>query len=169
MSKTHVPLDQTRDNPHQPRLDVGDIESLAETILEHGLRQLPEGRNLERLMTTVEEDGHEWQLKTLGEGSYEAMVQVSGTSKIKIAEGSTPADALQSAYNAAKNVRDSDIGTVVPSDVDILLSAGGQEMWDEDAAEEASIASLLAAYRVAGARQEPWRTELIEEVKDIET
>ena len=44
MSKTHVPLDQVRDNPHQPRLDIGDVNALAETILQHGLRQLPEAR-----------------------------------------------------------------------------------------------------------------------------
>lgn len=46
MSKTHVPLDQITDNPHQSRLDASKVEGLAETILEHGLRQLPEGRLL---------------------------------------------------------------------------------------------------------------------------
>ncbi len=46
MSKTYVPLDQIRSNPHQSRLDIGDVERLAESILEHGLRQLPEGRLL---------------------------------------------------------------------------------------------------------------------------
>lgn len=44
MSKTHVPLDQVEDNPYQSRIDTGDVESLAEKILEHGLRQLPEAR-----------------------------------------------------------------------------------------------------------------------------
>jgi ParB-like chromosome segregation protein Spo0J len=46
MSKTHVPLDQIRDNPHQARIGIGDVEGLADTILKHGLRQLPEARLL---------------------------------------------------------------------------------------------------------------------------
>lgn len=44
MSKTHVPLTRIEDNPYQSRIDTGDVESLAEKILEHGLRQLPEAR-----------------------------------------------------------------------------------------------------------------------------
>jgi ParB-like chromosome segregation protein Spo0J len=68
MSKTHVPLDQLRDNPHQARLDVGDVDGLAETILEHGLRQLPEARLLvdgkqpSYSSYTTAHDG-EWYLK----------------------------------------------------------------------------------------------------------
>lgn len=46
MSRTHVPLGQIEDNPYQPRMDVGDVESLAEAILKHGMRQLPEARLL---------------------------------------------------------------------------------------------------------------------------
>jgi len=118
---------------------------------------------LRMVIDAVEADGHDWQLKTLGQGSYEAMVQVSGTSQIKIAEGSSPADALQDAYDSARGP-DDDIGQVVPEQVDTLLSADGEEMWDEEAAEIATIASLLVAHRVAGARQEQWRTQLITDV-----
>jgi ParB-like chromosome segregation protein Spo0J len=44
MSKTYVPFTRIEDNPYQSRIDTGDVESLAEKILEHGLRQLPEAR-----------------------------------------------------------------------------------------------------------------------------
>jgi len=44
MSKTHVPLDQIEDSPHQVRIDTGDLKGLAQSILANGLRQLPEGR-----------------------------------------------------------------------------------------------------------------------------
>jgi ParB-like chromosome segregation protein Spo0J len=47
MSKTQVPLDQINDNPNQVRIDTGNVDSLAEKILEHGLRQLPEARILD--------------------------------------------------------------------------------------------------------------------------
>ena len=47
MSKTQVPLDQINDNPNQVRIDIGSVDSLAEQILEHGLRQLPEARILD--------------------------------------------------------------------------------------------------------------------------
>jgi hypothetical protein len=63
---------------------------------------------------------------------------------------------------AAKEDTDS-IGPVDPETVDRLLSADGIDMWDEDVAAEASIPSLLVAHRVAGARQETWRTRLIAE------
>jgi hypothetical protein len=119
--------------------------------------------HLPMVIDAVEADGHDWQLKTLGQGSYEAMVQVNGTSQIKIAEGATPAGALQSAWHSAQDVPADQIGSVNESDVDRLLSADGTEMWDDQAAEEASIASLLVAHRVAGQRQETWRTTLIAE------
>jgi len=44
MSKTQIPLSLITDSPYQARIDTGDVKSLAETILEHGLRQIPEGR-----------------------------------------------------------------------------------------------------------------------------
>lgn len=46
MSKTHVRFEFVEDNPYQSRIDTGNVEGLAENILEHGLRQLPEGRLL---------------------------------------------------------------------------------------------------------------------------
>lgn len=46
MSKTFVPLTLITDSPYQARIDTGDTEALAKTILEHGLRQLPEARLL---------------------------------------------------------------------------------------------------------------------------
>ena len=119
--------------------------------------------HLPMAIDAVEADGHDWQLKTIGQGSYEAMVQVNGTSQIKIAEGSTPAGALQSAWHSAQDLPADQIGSVDEPEVDRLLSADGTEMWDDQAAEEASIASLLVAHRVAGQRQETWRTELIAE------
>jgi len=119
--------------------------------------------HLSTIIDAVEADGHDWKLKTLGQGSYEAMVQVNGTSQIKIAEGTTPAAALRSAWHSAQDVPAGEIGSVNEPEVDRLLSADGTEMWDDQAAEEASIASLLVAHRVAGERQETWRTTLIAE------
>jgi len=62
----------------------------------------------------------------------------------------------------------SDVGHVDQEEVSALLSCEDPEsMWDDDAASSASIASLLVAHRVAGQRQETWRTQLIaEEVQE---
>jgi len=76
--------------------------------------------------------------------------------------GDTAAGALFDAYMAAKEDTDP-IGPVDPDTVDQILSADGIDMWDESVAAEASIPSLLVAHRVAGARQETWRTRLIAE------
>jgi len=118
-------------------------------------------RYLSGLIDAVERDGCDWKLQSLDEGHYQGTVQNGG--KAHIAEGSTPAEALQGAYDAATGVPADKIGSVNESDVDRLLSADGTEMWDDQAAEEASIASLLVAHRVAGERQETWRTKLIAE------
>jgi ParB family chromosome partitioning protein len=127
----------------------------------------PSDSNTERsahllmVIDAVEADGHDWKLQSLDEGYYQGTVQNGG--KSHIAEGATPAEALQSAWHSAQDVPADEIGSVDPSDVDQLLSADGTEMWDDQAAEEASIASLLVAHRVAGQRQETWRTTLIAE------
>ena len=113
------------------------------------------------VIDAVEADGHDWKLQSFNEGHYQGTVQNGGTAHI--AEGSTPAEALQAAWHSAQNVPADKIGTIDRSDVDRLLSADGTEMWDDQAAGEASIASLLVAHRVAGERQETWRTQLIAE------
>ena len=116
---------------------------------------------LTTVIEAVEADGHDWKLQSLDEGHYQGTVQNGGTAHI--AEGTTPAGALQSAWHSAQEVSNEEIGQVNPADVDLLLSADGEEMWEPVAAEEASIASLLVAHRVAGQRQETWRTTLIAE------
>jgi hypothetical protein len=115
-------------------------------------------RYLSGLIDAVERNGCDWKLQSLDEGHYQGTVQNGGTAHM--AEGSTPAEALQAAWHSAQDVPADEIGTVGRSDVDTLLNAG-EDMWDDQAAKEASIASLLVAHRVAGARQETWRTELI--------
>jgi hypothetical protein len=117
--------------------------------------------HLPMVIDAVEADGHDWKLQSLDEGYYQGTVQNGG--KAHIAEGVTPAEALQGAYDAATGVPADKIGSVNESDVNRLLSADGTEMWDDQAAKEASIASLLVAHRVAGERQETWRTTLIAE------
>jgi len=63
-------------------------------------------------------------------------------------------------YTDIKVPEKNPVGRVNPDEIDQILSAG-EEMWEEAAAEQASIASLLVAHRVAGVRQETWRTELV--------
>jgi len=116
-------------------------------------------RHLSEVIAQVEADGHEWQIKTVGPRGYEALIRTSGAPEI--AEGDTPADALQSAH---LSVQGADVGQVIPAQVDELLSGDGVDMWNEDAAARATIASLLVAHRVAGARQEAWRTREIADV-----
>jgi len=70
---------------------------------------------------------------------------------------------LDGAVSSVEALNDNPIGPVDPDTVDRLLSADGIDMWDESVADEASIPSLLVAHRVAGARQETWRTRLIAE------
>jgi len=117
--------------------------------------------HLPMVIDAVEADGHDWRLQSLDEGHYQGTVQNGGNAHI--AEGATPTGALQSAWHSAQDVPADQIGNVNKSDIDCLLSADGTEMWDEQAAKEASIASLLVAHRVAGQRQETWRTTLIAE------
>ena len=117
--------------------------------------------HLPMVIDAVEADGHDWKLRSFDEGHYQGTVQNGRTGHM--AEGTTPAEALQSAWHSARDVPADQIGSVNESDVDRLLSADGVEMWDDQAAEEASIASLLVAHRVAGERQETWRTTLIAE------
>jgi hypothetical protein len=117
--------------------------------------------HLPMVIDAVETDGHDWKLQSLDDGQYQGTVQNGGTAHM--AEGATPADALQSAWHSAQDLPADEIGSVDEPEVDRLLSAEGTEMWDDQAAEEASIASLLVAHRVAGERQETWRTTLIAE------
>jgi hypothetical protein len=117
--------------------------------------------HLPMVIDAVEADGHDWKLRSFDEGHYQGTVQNGRIGHM--AEGTTPAEALQSAWHSAQDVSADEIGSVNESDVDRLLSADGTEMWDDQAAEEASIASLLVAHRVAGERQETWRTKLIAE------
>jgi ParB-like chromosome segregation protein Spo0J len=130
MSKTHVPLDQIRDNPHQARLGIGDVEGLAETILKHGLRQLPEGRLLRdghvvtgSLTThTCREDGH-WFLED-GPGSADTSVQ--------LAAGHRRVEAVR-LLNADDTVTDADLRSagLVPGYVPIdLQRLSDEEMLD---------------------------------------
>jgi hypothetical protein len=107
------------------------------------------------VIDAVEADGHDWKLQSLDEGYYQGTVQNGGTAHM--AEGSTPAEALQSAWHSAQDV---DVGTVDAGQIDVLLAAG-EDMWDAGAAAAASIASLYVAYRVANERQERWRREEI--------
>ena len=118
--------------------------------------------HLTMVIDAIERKGWRWKLQSLETDHYQGTVQKVGTSHLS--EGVTPAQALQAAYEMAGDVPADDIGTVDRSDVDRLLSADGEDMWNDQAAEKASIASLLVAHRVAGRRQETWRTRLIAEV-----
>jgi len=57
MSNAHIPLDRLEDNPHQSRLDVGDTEGLAVTILDHGLQSVPPGRLVDEDGALAKDDG----------------------------------------------------------------------------------------------------------------
>lgn len=116
---------------------------------------------LGRAIADVEQHGCDWELGTTGRGYY-AYVQSGGT-VYECTSAQTPAGALQSALSSALD-ETPDVGQVVPGQVDTLLSADGENMWDEDVASAATIASLLVAHRVAGPRQETWRTRKIADV-----
>lgn len=116
--------------------------------------------DIEMTIAACDDAGLDWTLGTEPDGAYFAQVQ-DGGQLYEISGEDTPAGALFDAYMKTRET--GDIGQVVPGQVDVLLSAEGEEMWDEEAAELASIPSLLVAHRVAGARQETWRTELITE------
>ena len=88
MSKTHVPLSIIRDNEHQPRLGVGDLDSLADSILEHGLRQLPEARLL------VDGDQPSYSpYTTLHEGEY--FVKEDSAAIVELASGHRRTEAIR--------------------------------------------------------------------------
>jgi len=122
------------------------------------------------VQTVIEEiESHDWLWEVGQEvgGTYHATVWIyDGDERLgsfSETEGEDPGTALMDAYNAAIGSIGDDIGQVVPAQVDTLLSADGEEMWDQAAADMSTIASLLVAHRVAGARQESWRTKLIVE------
>jgi len=117
-------------------------------------------KDLESLINACENAGYMWEVKTTAIGHYRAHVQ--GSDKVYRCDSTdSPAAALREAYMDAKDP--GEVGPVDTGDVDALLSADGIDMWDESVAAEASIPSLLVAHRVAGARQETWRTRLIAE------
>jgi len=118
--------------------------------------------DIEMAMASCEDAGFSWHVGTKAQGGYYAHVTDHDDEVHEVEGGDTAAGALFDAYMAAKEDTDS-IGPVDPDTVDQLLSADGIDMWDEDVAAEASIPSLLVAHRVAGARQETWRTRLIAE------
>lgn len=118
--------------------------------------------DIEMAMASCEDAGFSWHVGTKAQGGYYAHVTDHDDEVHEVEGGDTAAGALFDAYMAAKEDTDP-IGTVDPDTVDRLLSADGIDMWDETVAAEASIPSLLVAHRVAGARQETWRTRLIAE------
>ena len=111
-----------------------------------------------------------WEIGQQTDGQYHATVWVyDGEERIgsySETDAEHPGVALLDAFDAAVASLDDPIGTVDRDDVDALLSCKSLDMWDEKAAERASIASLLVAHRVAGKRQELWRTEEIAKVVD---
>lgn len=117
--------------------------------------------HLPMLIDAVERDGMAWQVG-VGESGYQARLH-DGDEQYEVTGASTPVEALQEARTQALNDEDDPIGMVDTDDVDALLSCDSLDMWDEEAAERASIASLLVAHRVASARQETWRTRVIAE------
>jgi len=122
---------------------------------------------LDKLIGDIESHGWLWETGRQTDGDYHATVWVyeddERVGSFSSTNGDDPGAALLEAFDAARDSLKDPIGTVDTSDVDRLLSAG-EDMWDEDAAEEASIASLLVAHRVAGARRETWRTREIADV-----
>jgi len=118
--------------------------------------------DIEMAMASCEDAGFSWHLGTKAQGGYYAHVTDHDDEVHEVEGGDTAAGALFDAYMAAKEDTDP-IGPVDPDTVDQILSADGIDMWDESVAAEASIPSLLVAHRVAGARQETWRTRLIAE------
>lgn len=118
--------------------------------------------DIEMAMASCEDAGFSWHVGTKAQGGYYAHVTDHDDEVHEVEGGDTAAGTLFDAYMAAKEDTEA-VGPVDPDTVDQLLSADGIDMWNPDVAAEASIPSLLVAHRVAGARQETWRTRVIVE------
>jgi hypothetical protein len=128
-------------------------------------------KKLKALINEIEFNEWLWEVGAETDGGYHATVWVyedeARLGSFSETEAPTPHDALMSAFMAARDFATESppsIGQVVPGQVDALLSADGEDMWDPDVASAATIASLLVAHRVAGQRQETWRTREIVDV-----
>jgi len=135
MSKTHVRLDQLRDNPNQPRIGTGDLEGLAQKILQYGLRQLPEGRLL------VDDNQPSYTEYTYTQGS-DWYLEEDEIAVVEIACGHRRAEAIQ-LLNDDATITDADLrgAGLTPGHVPVdLQRLSDEEMLDlltiENAARE---------------------------------
>lgn len=103
MSKTYVPLNRIQDNPNQVRIDTGDVESLADKILQHGLRQLPEGR----LLVKGEQPSSYSKWTNTYEGKW--IVPQDQRRLIQLASGHRRVEALRVMWNEEVDLEELDV------------------------------------------------------------
>jgi len=166
MSKTHAPLSQIDDNPHQPRMSVGDVDALADTILEYGLRQLPEAR------LVIEETPNDGPVKNLtphtkrDDGAWQ--VKPDDRLRVQIASGHRRVEAVRQ-LNLDDTVTDQDLRDAglrpgsVPVDLQHLTDAQMLDLLTIENAQREELSPIEQA-RLIGAAMEEGRdaTEIAE-------